>query len=602
MNLFAPFNSDGYKLAHAAMYAEGTDLVYSNLTPRSDRIYRGSATSYYDGKLVLVGVQGALIEMVENWKKFFDTEKFIAIARFKMLCDNYLGRDAISTDNLAALHDLGYLPLEIKTLDEGSKVPMGVPVLTIKNTVKHAYWLVNFLETTISNLTWKTSTAATIATEYKAMINDYAVKTGSPIEGTAFQVHDFSARGMSGPEDAARTGFGHIAAGHLGTDSLGAILYAQEYYGAPDFVACSVPATEHAVATSNILRIERELMFQEYVFQNEEQRAIYTKMAKADEDVRLIAEVMFLYELNSKFPTGILSYVTDSFDFYGMISRGLPYMKDVIMRRESNGVVPGKLVIRPDSGDPLQVICGTVDIINLDCTIDQARDWVEDSFYDIIEQQNEHGEMGDSEYEAYFRVEGKVYRAVCSVEWNRHDKQFYYIDGRKITVFEEADLTAEQKGAVQVLWEEFGGTVTETGHRLLDSHIGLIYGDSITTRRCLSILKRLEEQGFASGNVVFGVGSYTYQCVTRDSFGFAVKATYTEVNGVGIAIFKDPKTDSKKKSAKGLLQVSRSATTGEYILGDDVAYQAEKLGELKTRFKDGVFYNLTTMDEIRSRL
>jgi len=59
-----------------------------------------------------------------------------------------------------------------------------------------------------------------------------------------------------------------------------------------------------------------------------------------------------------RFPTGILSYVTDSFDFWAMISKGLPYLKDVIMRREGNGITHGKLVIRPDSGDPADVICG----------------------------------------------------------------------------------------------------------------------------------------------------------------------------------------------------------------------------------------------------
>ena len=99
MNLFAPFNSDGYKLGHAAMYAEGTESVYSNLTPRSYRLYRQkkhpltgettpNCTRYYDGKLVVVGCQGAIIEVVENWNKFFDMDKGIAIASFKLLCDN----------------------------------------------------------------------------------------------------------------------------------------------------------------------------------------------------------------------------------------------------------------------------------------------------------------------------------------------------------------------------------------------------------------------------------------------------------------------------------------------------------------------------------
>lgn len=585
MNLFAPFNSDGYKLGHAAMYAKGTEVVYSNLTPRSDRIYKRTATKYYDGKLVVVGAQGAIIEVVENWNKFFNMDKSIAITRFKLLCDNYLGPNIVSVEDLSKLHDLGFLPLEIKTLDEGSKVNMGIPVLTIKNTVDHAYWLVNFLETTISNLTWKTATSATIASEYRAMLIDFAARTGTPAEVVVFQAHDFSARGMSGPEDAARTGFGHIAAGHLGTDSLGSILYAQEYYGAGDFVAASVPATEHAVATSNILRIEQEIEDGEYNLQTGEQGDILIKMSVAGEDPRLIAEVMFLYELMLRFPTGILSYVTDSFDFWAMISKGLPYLKDVILRREGNGITPGKLVIRPDSGDPVEVICGMKPVDGAD---GKAIDFESQAaFFKFLED--------------FGLIE--VYGKDCV----KIDGKFYGIDVGVHTL----DVSTEEipyevvAGAIRTLHKIFGGSITETGHKMLNEHIGLIYGDSITTQRCLNILERLECNGYASGNVVFGIGSFTYQCVTRDTFGFAVKATHTVVNSKPIAIFKDPKTDSKKKSAKGLLQVVRAGDKpdGELILIDNASNEAEQSDNLlKCRFRNGQFVNMTTIDEIRSRL
>lgn len=558
MNLFAPFNSDGYKLAHGMMYSEGTESVYSNLTPRSDRIHKKNATRYYQNKLTFIGCQGAIIETVENWDKFFKMDKAIAIAQFKFLCDNYLGKDSIPTDALAALHDIGYLPLEIKTLDEGSKVPMGVPVLTIRNTVPHAFWLVNFLETTISNLTWKPSTAATIAGEYKAMLLDFAERTGSPVEGVAFQAHDFSARGMSGPEDAARTGMGHLSS-FLGSDTLGSVLYAGQYYGATGFVAASVPATEHAVATSNILRIEQELDADTYEFKTVEQMDICHVMEKNNEDARLVAEMMFLYELMLKFPTGILSYVTDSFDFWAVLTNGLPYLKDVIMRREGNGVTPGKLVIRPDSGDPETVICGY--------------------------------------REGQFRrtKQGLAYPLEA---WNGSA----FIGGEN--VIPECEI----QGALECLYNIFPGGVNEKGYNVLDEHIGLIYGDSITTQRCLAILEHMEQKGWASGNVVFGVGSFTYQCNTRDTFGFAVKATHTTVNGNDIAIFKDPKTDSKKKSAKGRLFVSKTEWNKddgeEFTLMDNVTEQLEQspLNALTVRFRNGEFFNLTTLDMIRSKL
>lgn len=592
MNLFAPFNSDGYKLAHAQMYSDGTEIVYNNLTPRTDKIYRRSCTRYYDGKLVYIGGQGAMHEIVENWNKFFAMPKQEALDLYKELCDNYLGEGAIPVENLANLHDLGYLPLEIKTLDEGTKVPMGVPVMTIVNTVPSAYWLVNFLETTVSNLTWKTSTAATIAAEYKAMLVDYAIKTGTPVESVLFQAHSFACRGMSGGEDSARSELGHIAS-FLGTDSLGSILYARQYYGARGFVAASVPATEHAVATSNILRIERELESGEYVLVSYEQEEILVKMKRAKEDPRLIAEVMFLYELMKKFPTGILSYVADSFDFWALISKGLPYLKEVIEARD------GKLVIRPDSGIPEDVVCGAHFIET------GARGW------------NAHSEIAVEEYfrknKDQFPVddsEGEGYEIVVVNEYGEYfgvQMSCYVYDGdydcETSCAWVIDEPTAEQKGAVRVLNEIFGGEETSEGYILNNDKIGLIYGDSITTKRCLTILTRLEQNGFASGNCVFGVGSYTYQCVTRDTFGFAVKATYTRVNGEDIAIFKDPKTDSKKKSAKGLLWVG-VGVDGEYFLQDNVtpAQEANWTNQLTTRFKDGVFYNQTTLDIIRSKL
>lgn len=509
MKLRAASVTDGYKVGHGSMYADGTTKVYSNLTPRSDKIYRRNCTEFYDGNLVFVGAQGAVQEIKELWDdSFFSQPKEKVIGKYAERMAGYLGGEVAATQQLAELHDLGYLPLEFKALPEGSIVPMGIPVITVTNTVPSAFWLVNYLETVISDLTWKTATNATIAREYKKICQHFAALTGVDDFTVSVQCHDFSMRGLSGPEDAARSGFAHLTS-FIGTDTLPAMDYAEDYYDAEGLIAISVPATEHAVATNNILSIEN--LIDSAVHKN----------------TRLLAEQLFMEDLiTRKFPTGIVSYVADSFDFWSVLTDILPNLKDVILSREAAGVAPGKLVIRPDSGDPVLVVCG-----------------------------DPEAEVG----------------------------------------------SAEHKGAVQVLWETFGGTVTEKGYKLLDSHIGLIYGDSITTKRALEILTRLEQKGFASGNVVFGVGSYTYQCNTRDTFGFAVKATYSVVNDKAVNIFKDPKTDSKKKSAKGLLKVEKDEN-GKFVLLDQVSQSEEKEGLLQTIFKDGELLNRVTLDTIRGRL
>jgi nicotinamide phosphoribosyltransferase len=168
----------------------------------------------------------------------------------------------------------------------------------------------------------------------------------------------------------------------------------------------------------------------------------------------------------------------------------------------------------------------------------------------------------------------------------------------------------EVKGMVQCLWEIFGGTESTTGYKLLDSHIGAIYGDSITLERAEQICQRLADKGFASTNVVFGIGSFTYQgavtrdaIVTRDTHMFAVKSTYGEVlkdgQRVGVEIFKDPKTDSgMKKSAKGLTAVYEQ--DGEFILKDQATWDEVKNCALKCVFKNGKIMKEYTLSEIRN--
>jgi len=166
----------------------------------------------------------------------------------------------------------------------------------------------------------------------------------------------------------------------------------------------------------------------------------------------------------------------------------------------------------------------------------------------------------------------------------------------------ESSNEPETKGVIELLWDVFGGTVNEQGYKVLDPHIGAIYGDSITLERAKAIFERLEAKGFASTNVVLGIGSFTYQFNTRDTFGFAMKATYVEVDGVGREIFKDPITDDgTKKSAKGLLSVFRD-DNNEYQLHDQVDWATEDRGELTTIFKDGKYTNPITLTEVRSRV
>lgn len=285
-------------------------------------------------------------------------------------------------------------------------------------------------------------------------------------------------------------------------------------------------------------------------------------------DYRQKAETAFIKNLiNDTYPEGIISYVADSFDFFRVITECLPKLKNDILKRD------GKLVIRPDSGDPVKIICGTaIQLSSLTPEIDFMNSvWKEDSVF---------------KYENDFFIAKRNY-----IKTSTFGREHSYTLSKIIP-------TPEMKGAVECLWEVFGGTITKKGYKVLDSHIGLIYGDSITLQRAEAIMKGLEAKGFASCNIVFGIGSYTYEHVTRDTYGFAVKSTYGEINGVAQEIFKDPITDNGvKKSAKGLLRVNE-----DFSLSDQQTWEQEGTGLLEVVFENGKLVKETSLADIRKLL
>lgn len=554
---------DFYKVSHKDQYPAGTTKIYSNLTPRSNRLSPEVQGKKID-KVLVCGIQGFIKNFLidQFYENFFDRPRSIVLKEYQRRMDSSLGPGSVNIEHIAALYDLGYLPIEIKALPEGELCPMKVPVLTITNTLPEFFWLTNYLETAISASLWKVMTNATYAFEYRKLLTKYAIKTGGNLDFVLWQGHDFSMRGQGGIECSAESGAGHLFS-FLGTDTIPAIEYLEDYYRASDeFVGGSVPASEHSVLCAG--------------GQENEQETIR----------RLIQDIH---------PTGVVSVISDSWDYWNTITTIATNLKDVIMSRQPNALGLNKVVFRPDSGDPADIICGTV-IQEV-----QNADWAVDILMDKVRSETPHGELGEQNPTGLFRIGNEIYEVSCEIEWNRHDKQYYYIDGVYNIQSKRVQATPQQKGSIEVLWDIFGGTVNEKGYKELDPHVGLIYGDSITLERAQDILSRLEAKGFASTNVVFGIGSFTYQYVTRDTFGFAMKATYAEVNGVGRELFKDPKTDSgTKKSAKGLLRVQN--VDNQYVLLDQQTKEEETEGALKTVFKDGVLTVNEKLSTIRARV
>lgn len=554
---------DFYKSGHMKQYPEGTTLVYSNFTPRSGE--RTNLPKDNDGRVVFFGLQYIIQDFLINQfnTDFFEQDKSDVVSEYKHRMDTSLGKDAVPTEHIEALHDLGYLPICIMALPEGTAVPYKVPMLTIHNTKPEFFWLTNYLETVLSNLLWLPCTSATTARYYHKLLMDAAVKTGSPKDFVPWQAHDFSFRGMSSVEAAAKSGAAHLLY-FTGTDTVPAIDFLEEFYKADsqeELIGGSVPATEHSVMCMG------------------------SKESELETFRRLINEV---------YPSGIVSVVSDTWDFWQVVTTYMAELKEDVMKRE------GKLVIRPDSGDPVEIICGVpLEHIPDDRPEEHIKNYARDILWDLEMDSVDHGQCGGETRSVLCSYKGQVWKATAKFEWDRFDKQFYVIDSCEVTECAPYTPTPAEKGAVECLWEIFGGTITETGHKLLDPHIGLIYGDSITPERCKQILKRLEAKGFASANVVFGIGSYTYQYVTRDTHGFAMKSTYGEIDGVPQEIFKCPVTDNgTKKSLRGIVRV-------EYIDGVlCVVDRQEEIAEsaLRCVFLDGSAKNQQSLAEIRKRV
>jgi nicotinamide phosphoribosyltransferase len=475
--------TDGYKVDHRRQYPDNTTLVYSNWTPRKSRLEGIESVTFFGLQYF---IKKYIIEEFDF--NFFSKPKAEVVASYKRRIDNYLGENLVGTDHIADLHDLGYIPMVFKALPEGVAVPIKVPMFTMYNTLPKFFWLTNYFETILSATVWLPCNSATIARQYRIILDKYAEETSSVTEFVDWQGHDFSMRGMAALEAALISGSGHLLS-FTGTDTIPAVDFLERYYNADstkELVGGSVAATEHSVMSMG------------------------TDFGEQETFKRLLTEV---------YPSGIVSVVSDTWDLWKVLTEYIPSLKDEILNRD------GKLVIRPDSGDPVKIICG-------DSSSNDAN---------------------------------------------------------------------AKKGVVQLLWDTFGGVVNDKGFKELDSHIGAIYGDSITLERAREICEGLMQNGFASTNVVLGIGSFTYQYNTRDTFGFAMKATYGEVDGEGREIYKDPITDDgTKTSARGLIKIVKE--NNSYKLIDRVSWEEEKQGELVEVFRDGKLLVDLKLSEIREEV
>lgn len=482
--------SDGYKQVHAEQYPKGTTQLVSYLTPRKSRL------KCWD-KMVLFGVQAFCKTYLIDYfnANFFCLPIDEVMARYERVVDVMLGSQNYDATKIVELHKLGYLPIRIDALPEGTLVPMHVPCVRITNTHPNFAWVVQFIESLLSSELWKPCIHANVGYSYRQIVDKHFNKSVDDNFPHHKAISDFGFRGMSCMQEATKASASWLLS-FSGTATIPAIPYLERYYNCDctkELVGTNAISTEHSVMASNFSVDGDEVTFIK----------------------RLLTEI---------YPNASFSMVSDTYDYWNLVDNILPQVKDEIMNHN------GKLLVRPDSGNIIDISVQTI----------------------------EH------------------------------------------------------------LWDIFGGTVNSKGYKVLDTHIGCVYGDGVTQQRADKIYTELENRGFAANNIVFGAGSFSFNCIeeedgtlapfTRDTFSVAIKATHGLVGGKEIFIFKDPKTDKVegqnfKKSQKGLCHVYEE--NGEIKCQDGYTFETlpeepESLFQLV--FMDGLMRKQCTLQEVRDRL
>ena len=492
---------DFYKACHAEQYPHGMTRIYSPGTPRLSRLKDIEEVVYIGGQAFSKEI---LIKAFNE--AFFSLPEEEVVRQYHRIMFNSLTKDDNRADKIRDLHRLGYLPIALYTIPEGTSTKIGVPQNVFVNTHPDFAWLTNTLETLYSTYIWHIQIAAEVGKRYRKIVDEYVEKTCDPGVRAARMLGDFSMRGQHCEVSAMKASAAWLCS-FLNTATVPALMWLEDNYNCnieTEEVGYGALSFEHSTVTSN------------YAIDGDE-------------------ETLLKRALTEIYPNDNFSFLTDSYDHDNFLKNVIPACKDEILAHN------GTILFRGDSGDPVTVV---------------------------------------------------------------------------------TDM-------VFVLWQIFGGTVNEKGYKVLDKHVKAIYGDSITPQRCKAIYEILESYGFSVENVVLGVGSFSFMCLeevvdidcydgfgdptteqvirfnpyTRDTFGYAIKATYGEdADGNPVMIYKQPKALAWKKSPKGCIIVApdgKSYTDGhtfEEAHGEGV----ENLLELV--FKDGKMVKETSLKEIRERM
>ena len=310
--------SDTYKQVHDRMYPDGLTQLVSYWTPRK------SMFKHID-RMVFFGLQEFISKyLVEAFNEFFNTDWSIVGMEYVAYMDTQIGRKNYDIQKIHDLHELGYVPLHIRALPEGTLVDMGVPCIEIINTHPDFAWLVQWIECILQVELWKMCCHATIGHEYFKVAKYYYDKTTDGAD-PEMAMADFGMRGMSCLDESVRASASWLLSFNK-TSTIPALKYLDYYYDCEkceEKIGIGAVSTEHSVMGANYA---------------------------VDGD-----EITFIKKLLTElYPDTSFSMVSDTYDYWNLVDNLLPQCREEIMNHN------GKLLIRPDSGDIVEISVKTV--------------------------------------------------------------------------------------------------------------------------------------------------------------------------------------------------------------------------------------------------
>ena len=311
---------DFYKAVHDLMLPNKMTKSVSYGTPRMSRVNRWK-------EIVQFGLQPLVktyfIDYFNN--EFFNKPLEEVIAEYERVLNATLGEKAYSSEKIKKLHQLGYLPIEITALKEGTLVPVHIPMFEISNTHPDFAWLPQALESLLSAEIWHPMLSATVGYTYRQIVNKYydiSVENNVP---RSRALGDFSFRGQECLQSAVKSSAGWCLS-FLNTATVPVIPFLEQMYNCnctKEPVAFGSPSSEHSVMCSNFAVDGDEITFYK----------------------RILTQI---------YPDVSFSVVCDSYDYVNVVENILPQLKEEIMQHN------GCMLIRGDSGNCVKVVTETV--------------------------------------------------------------------------------------------------------------------------------------------------------------------------------------------------------------------------------------------------